>query len=573
MKSKNRRHSWLRARRRRRHKATRQHTRLRLESLEDRLLLTTFNVNSVDDLPINPNDGLVTFREAVIEANSNAGADLITVPAGTYSLSIPGSGEGAAATGDVDITDDVTIIGAGAGQTIIDATGLTDRVFHVVQSGPEPLRVTLGGVTIAGGSDVDRGAGLFNRGGTVTVQDSEITGNDAVVEGAPFYNEVSAPLDNTVDGLVRLINTPMTNNSVGGQGSQQLFRGLETLLRDTTDEVVDEINGFMDSLTGQLRAAFTSIEIPVIGDQVVDGLQPMFDTLDQFRTDTVDFIDAVLRLPAATDGPALPEIFQNALFLVLCPGDAGFDQLDPTIRDLLLPLRQGISGFGLNVLRDGPDLGAVLDPSDITVTVGEDNQGKRWLEFGLRLGQNVIVDVPEFDMGLSSLVEFLPGDNNVGFDLDSFLSRFGFNLTAANGLRFNARWDLRLGFGISEIPSQSFYFNSGATVNGRPDGSAIPELNASVFVIAPSDGNTPGLSGNVNLGVLRTNITDGTAPDIRITAPVGLPLNPLGIFTSDISGDFDIVVERDSAPTVTERITYQSFAGDNLATFLFQLKR
>ena len=50
---------------------------------------------------------------------------------GTYTLTIAGTGEDAAATGDLDITDDLTITGAGSGLTIIDGNSL-DRVFDVI---------------------------------------------------------------------------------------------------------------------------------------------------------------------------------------------------------------------------------------------------------------------------------------------------------------------------------------------------------------------------------------------------------------------------------------------------------
>ena len=53
-----------------------------------------------------------SLREAVVAANAAAGPDTITVPPGTYTLTLAGAGEEAAATGDLDITDDVTIIGS-----------------------------------------------------------------------------------------------------------------------------------------------------------------------------------------------------------------------------------------------------------------------------------------------------------------------------------------------------------------------------------------------------------------------------------------------------------------------------
>ncbi len=48
-------------------------------------------------------DGHCTLRAAVQESNALAGADIIVLPAGTYTLSITGNAEHAAATGDLDL--------------------------------------------------------------------------------------------------------------------------------------------------------------------------------------------------------------------------------------------------------------------------------------------------------------------------------------------------------------------------------------------------------------------------------------------------------------------------------------
>src|SRR5690349_19173169 len=89
----------------------------------------TFTVNSNSDaVDATPGDGICktaastcTLRAAIQESNKLAGADTVIVPAGTYTLTIAGRGETAAATGDLDITDSLTITGAGAAATIVQA--------------------------------------------------------------------------------------------------------------------------------------------------------------------------------------------------------------------------------------------------------------------------------------------------------------------------------------------------------------------------------------------------------------------------------------------------------------------
>ncbi|MGZ6070666.1 MAG: hypothetical protein ACXWK8_05580, partial [Myxococcaceae bacterium] len=64
--------------------------------------------------------GTCTLRAALQEANAHAGPDSVLLPAGTYTLTISGPAEDAAATGDLDITDDLLLVGAGASSTIVD---------------------------------------------------------------------------------------------------------------------------------------------------------------------------------------------------------------------------------------------------------------------------------------------------------------------------------------------------------------------------------------------------------------------------------------------------------------------
>jgi len=91
----------------------------------------TFVVTRTDD-PANPvcQPGDCSLRGAVIAANSLPGADSIVLPAGQYVLEQPGENEDAALSGDIDITEDVVITGAGRDATRIESAGL-DRVFDI----------------------------------------------------------------------------------------------------------------------------------------------------------------------------------------------------------------------------------------------------------------------------------------------------------------------------------------------------------------------------------------------------------------------------------------------------------
>src|SRR4051794_5814556 len=65
--------------------------------------------------------GACSLRKAISAANTDApaagcaagaGADTIALPSGRYELTLPGAGEDANASGDLDIASDLTIAGA-----------------------------------------------------------------------------------------------------------------------------------------------------------------------------------------------------------------------------------------------------------------------------------------------------------------------------------------------------------------------------------------------------------------------------------------------------------------------------
>ncbi len=143
-----------------------------------------------------------SLREAIIAANAAAGPDTITLPAGTYNFAIAGQGEDAAATGDLDITSEVTILGAGADVTIIDAQDL-DRVFHVTAAG----NLRLSGVTVRNGAaGAGAGGGIANS-GTLALSHSAVVGSSAAFGGG-IYNEGPS---------VTIANSTIVNNQ-GGYG-------------------------------------------------------------------------------------------------------------------------------------------------------------------------------------------------------------------------------------------------------------------------------------------------------------------------------------------------------------------
>ncbi len=164
-----------------------------------------------------------SLREAVqaVNTGSNFGGCTvdgttpyaIDVPAGTYTLTLAGSGEDMNATGDLDVMTSVEITGAGAEGTIIQAgpeanLGI-DRIFHIASAS----QVTLSGVTVQNGqteADGSGGAIANTRGGTLTLTDSVVANSAALGNEA---GEGGGGIWNAENGSLTLNNTRVVNNS------------------------------------------------------------------------------------------------------------------------------------------------------------------------------------------------------------------------------------------------------------------------------------------------------------------------------------------------------------------------
>jgi CSLREA domain-containing protein len=183
-------------------------------------------------------DGNCTLREAIIAANTDAavdacpagsGADVVVLPAGTYTLTLVGALENAAATGDLDVTGDLELTGAGAATTIIDGNG-TDRVFDV-DPASAGVTVSVSGVTIRNGRAAEEpgpngiidseGGGIRNR-GMLTVADSVVRSNVASVvapSSSNFPRALGGGISSRGTGQLRVERCIVRDNTAEAQAS------------------------------------------------------------------------------------------------------------------------------------------------------------------------------------------------------------------------------------------------------------------------------------------------------------------------------------------------------------------
>ncbi len=147
-----------------------------------------------------------SFRGAVEAANTSGGADTIMVPPGTHTLALAGSGEDLNQTGDVDVLESVTISGAGAGTSSLDADGI-DRaldVYPALAIGYVEIRdLTITGGVLTGFSDA--GGGVRVGSGDVLLADMNVTDNSAELRGGGIFQDEYANLT--------LNNVNVVNNS------------------------------------------------------------------------------------------------------------------------------------------------------------------------------------------------------------------------------------------------------------------------------------------------------------------------------------------------------------------------
>lgn len=181
------------------------------------------------------NDGVCdtdcSLREAIKSANASVGvADVISLPAGTYTLIIPSSGEDLDATGDLDITDDLTIDGGGAATTIIQACDSSaapcagiDRVLHILSGTVSITAVTVQNGSAPGNAQVAFGGGIYNvSGSTLTLTDSIVDSNTAASAGGGVRNSGTMTLTNsTVSGNIATAGA--AGGGIGNSGTLTLI--------------------------------------------------------------------------------------------------------------------------------------------------------------------------------------------------------------------------------------------------------------------------------------------------------------------------------------------------------------
>ena len=208
----------------------------------------TINVTANAPDVLDGADGKCSLREAITNINNGAttyadcattGAygtnDKINIPAGTYTSDIS----------SFSITRSVSIVGAGAGSTIIDGARI-DRVLETTPKSVD-MKVSISNVTITGGFAVSGnstkhgtvGGGIYNS-STLIVTNCDISGNKTqslrTGDGGGIYNTGTLTVINSTisgntaaggngGGIANIRTLTITNSTISGNSAEFLDGG------------------------------------------------------------------------------------------------------------------------------------------------------------------------------------------------------------------------------------------------------------------------------------------------------------------------------------------------------------
>ncbi len=151
----------------------------------------------------NADAGPGSLRQAILDANANAGPDIITFAPALNGQKILLTG------GFLDVSDSVSILGPGPNQLAIDGNGSSGAFY--LNSGQTNL---IAGLTITNGHQGNKGGGIYNEEASLTVSNVALRGNSAGYAGGAIYND---------RGTITLQTCTLSDNSAGGGGAGAIF--------------------------------------------------------------------------------------------------------------------------------------------------------------------------------------------------------------------------------------------------------------------------------------------------------------------------------------------------------------
>ncbi|MFN6484577.1 MULTISPECIES: DUF4347 domain-containing protein [unclassified Nostoc] len=183
--------------------------------------ITPLPVNT-DTVVTNTNDsGAGSLRQALLNANATAGADTITFAGSVFTDATPDIIT--LTSGQLTITDDVTIVGTGASKLTISGNNAFS-VFKIAGTGTD---VSIDGLKIANANDAIYGSIFLDSNTSLNLTNSTVSGNQGAVGG--IFNRGNLSLTNTTisgnqgsslgGGVFNTGTLSLTNSTVSGNSA------------------------------------------------------------------------------------------------------------------------------------------------------------------------------------------------------------------------------------------------------------------------------------------------------------------------------------------------------------------
>jgi len=212
-------------------------------------LLATFTVSNTAD------SGSGSLRQAVLDANAAAGADIVDATGVTGVITLT--------SGQIDISDDVTINGPGAENLTVSGND-DSRIFDIDSAA---ANVTIDALTLTDGNSGGQNGGAIysNVSNRLTVQNAVITGNSTGIiinrsnRGDDYAASGGGISQN--EGELVISNTTISNNQAGYDGGGVHFYS------DNTDDLL-QVTG--STISGNIACVTTSPG-PYYGNDCIGG--------------------------------------------------------------------------------------------------------------------------------------------------------------------------------------------------------------------------------------------------------------------------------------------------------------
>ena len=171
----------------------------------------TFTVSNLND------SGAGSLRQAVLDAEAAAGPDTVVFQSGL-------SGTITLTSGEIDITEELTIQGPGANVIAVSGNN-SSRIFYASMASGDTAEeaLVISGLTLTGGNESGGGA-VYTDETRLTIEDVVLSGNVASGDGGAVYN---------TDGSITVLSSVISGNEAGQYGG-----GLHIEDNDAGDAVI-----------------------------------------------------------------------------------------------------------------------------------------------------------------------------------------------------------------------------------------------------------------------------------------------------------------------------------------------